>query len=553
MRKIENPWKQNPWFESVAVAQRRARKRLPAPVYNALAAGSERGQTVNDNEAAFRELGLAPHAAGNPATRSLATRVLGQDLTLPVLISPTGVQAVHPDGEIAVARAATNAGTLMGLSNFASKPVEKVVEANPRTLFQMYWTGNRDIMVQRMQRAHSAGVIGLIVTTDWSFSVGRDWGSPEIPERIDLRAKLRNAPHLACKPRWAWAFARAGIPDLTAPNLTKPGEPAPTFFGAYYEWMSTPPPSWEDIAWAREQWQQISGTPFVLKGVSRVDDAQRAVDSGVDALSVSNHGGNNLDGTPGAIRMLEPVAEAVGQQVEVLFDGGIRRGSDVVKALALGAKAVLIGRAYLWGLAANGQAGVENVLDVLRMGIDSTEWLGRKAYYGTGSATLAARHGDYLAPAVLSPTYALAAAAILARRRSAIPLVAWALVRGRREVRRALPEVRTAGPIATKAAVRGLGWAVRQETALLLRHWWPATAIGALLSASARRALATAVLIDVAVVHHELDDLPRRDLAAHVVARWLDGMAYGAGLWWGALRARSVRALVPRWVVRRRG
>ena len=135
--------------------------------------------------------------------------------------------------------------------------------------------------------------------------------------------------------------------------------------------MTTPPPSWEDVAWMREQWPQLSGTPFVLKGVGRVDDAKRAVDAGVAAISVSNHGGNNLDGTPAAIRLLNPIANAVGDQVEVLMDGGVRRGSDVVKALALGARAVLIGRAYLWGLAANGQAGVENVLDVLRGGIDS--------------------------------------------------------------------------------------------------------------------------------------------------------------------------------------
>ena len=173
------------------------------------------------------------------------------------------------------------------------------------------------------------------------------------------------------RPRWALQFARAGIPDLTAPNLAPPGGSAPTFFGAYYEWMTTPPPSWEDVAWMREQWAQLDGGPFMLKGVCRVDDARRAVDAGVTAISVSNHGGNNLDGTPAAIRMVKPIADAVGDQIEVLMDGGIRRGSDVVKALALGARAVMIGRAYLWGLAANGQAGVENVLDVLRSGIDS--------------------------------------------------------------------------------------------------------------------------------------------------------------------------------------
>jgi heme/flavin dehydrogenase (mycofactocin system) len=369
--RLENPWQQNPWFESVAVAQRRAQKRLPAPVYAALLAGSERGQTVRDNQAAFAELGLLPHVAGQRAERSMTRTVLGNEVALPVLISPTGVQAVHPDGEVAVARAAHNRGTLMGLSNFASKPVEEVVEACPRTLFQMYWTGDRDVMVQRMQRAHKAGAIGLIATLDWSFSMGRDWGSPEIPEKIDLKAMVRLAPKVVTKPRWLRQFGPRHLPDLTAPNLAAPGGPAPTFFGAYYEWMTTPPPSWEDVAWMREQWGQISGTPFVLKGVARVDDARRAVDAGVDALSVSNHGGNNLDGTPAAIRLLHPIATAVGDQVEVLMDGGVRRGSDVVKALALGARAVLIGRAYLWGLAANGQAGVENVLDILRGGIDS--------------------------------------------------------------------------------------------------------------------------------------------------------------------------------------
>jgi heme/flavin dehydrogenase (mycofactocin system) len=372
VKKIENPWKQNPWFESVAVAQRRAQKRLPQPVYGALVAGSERGQTIHDNQAAFGELGLLPHVAGLHADRSMTRTVLGHEVSLPVLISPTGVQAVHPDGEVAVARAANARGTLMGLSNFASKSVEEVVEACPNTFFQMYWTGDRDVMVQRMERAHKAGAVGLIATLDWSFSMGRDWGSPEIPEKVDLKTMVRMAPKVVTKPRWLYEFGKTGqIPDLTAPNLAPPGGGAPTFFGAYYEWMTTPPPSWEDVAWMRDRWTELSGTPFVLKGVGRVDDARRAVDAGVSAISVSNHGGNNLDGTPAAIRLLNPIANAVGGEIEVLMDGGVRRGSDVVKALALGARAVLIGRAYLWGLAANGQAGVENVLDVLRGGIDS--------------------------------------------------------------------------------------------------------------------------------------------------------------------------------------
>jgi len=361
-------WFGSSWFETVAEAQRRAQRRLPPSVYKALIAGSERGTSYEDNLTAFGELGLSPHVAGNSAARDLATTVMGQDVSMPVLISPTGVQAVHPEGEVAVARAAAARGTAMGLSSFASRSVEDVMAANPVTFFQMYWMGSRESMERRMARARDAGVVGLIATLDWSFSHGRDWGSPHIPDKVDLKAMIEFAPEVLRRPRWLTEYARTGrIPDLTTPNLTDGDSPAPTFFGAYGEWMQTPPPSWEDVAWMRETW----GGPFLLKGVGRIDDARRAVDAGVTAISVSNHGGNNIDGTPAPIRMLPGIAGAVGDQVEVLMDGGIRRGSDVVKAVALGARAVLIGRAYLWGLAANGQAGVENVLDVLRGGIDS--------------------------------------------------------------------------------------------------------------------------------------------------------------------------------------
>lgn len=364
----KNPWARNPWFESVAVAQRRARKRLPSSVYGALLAGSERGQTYEDNTAAFAELGFAPHVAGASGERSMATEVMGQEISLPVLISPTGVQAVHPTAEVAVARAAAARDTAMGLSSFASKPIEDVVAANPKTFFQIYWMGAKDAILQRLERARAAGAAGIIATLDWTFSVGRDWGSPEIPEKIDVRTALRFAPQVLRRPRWTWDFARARhIPDLTVPNVAADDGPAPTFFGAYYEWMQTPVPTWDDVAWLRSQWDG----PFLLKGICRLDDARRAVDAGCTAISVSNHGGNNLDGIPGAIRMLGPIADTVGHEVEVLLDGGVRRGSDVVKALCLGARAVMIGRAYLWGLAANGQAGVENVLDILRGGIDS--------------------------------------------------------------------------------------------------------------------------------------------------------------------------------------
>jgi heme/flavin dehydrogenase (mycofactocin system) len=358
----------NAWFETVAEAQRRAKKRLPASVYGALVAGSEKGLTVRDNISAFSELGFAPHVAGLAAKHDLSTTVMGQPVSLPVIISPTGVQAVHPDGEVAVARAAAARGTVMGLSSFASKPVEEVVAANPQTFFQTYWIGTREQMLAHLERARAAGAAGLIVTLDWTFANGRDWGSPVIPERLDLKTAVQFAPQVLRRPKWLLGYARTGrVPDLTVPNMVAAGEQPPTFFGAYGQWAASQLPTWEDVRWLREQW----GGPFMAKGVIRVDDAKRAVDAGVTAISVSNHGGNDLDGTPATIRALPAIAAAVGNQVEIVLDGGVRRGGDVVKAVALGARAVMIGRAYLWGLAANGQAGVENVLDILRGGIDS--------------------------------------------------------------------------------------------------------------------------------------------------------------------------------------
>ncbi|MFC4000517.1 pre-mycofactocin synthase MftD [Prauserella oleivorans] len=367
------------WFETVAEARERARKRLPKSVFLALHAGSEAGRTLADNTAAFAELGLRPRIADLPATREQATTVLGQEISMPVICSPTGVQAVDPGGEVAVAKAAAASGTAIGLSSFASKPIEDVVAANDKTFFQVYWQGSRDSMIARMDRAKQAGAKGLIVTLDWVFATARDWGAPPIPEKVDLKAAITFAPQVLVKPGWLARYVRTRrLPDLTTPNLAEAGAQGPTFFGAYGEWMGTQPPTWADLAWLREQWDG----PFMIKGIYRPDDAKRAVDIGATAISVSNHGGNNLDSTPASIRALPGVANAVGDQIEVLLDGGIRRGSDVVKALALGAKAVLVGRAYLWGLAANGERGVHNVLEILRQGIDSTLYgLGRKSIH----------------------------------------------------------------------------------------------------------------------------------------------------------------------------
>src|SRR5918992_569563 len=248
------------WFESVAEAERRARRRLPPSVYSAVIAGAEQGVTLEDNVRAFGELGFIPRIATGCGTRDLTTTVLGEELALPVAISPTGVQAVHPEGELAVARAAAAAGTAMSVGAFASKPVEEVVAANPKTFFQTYWMGTAEGMAQTMERARAAGARGLMVTLDWTFCHRRG----------------------------------GGLPDLTVPNLSAPGGEAPTFFGAYGEWMCTPPPTWEDIAWMRDQWDG----PMLVKGVMHPDDARQAVADRGDAISVSNHRGNNLGGTP---------------------------------------------------------------------------------------------------------------------------------------------------------------------------------------------------------------------------------------------------------------
>jgi pre-mycofactocin synthase len=359
------------WFETVEEARQRAERRVPPSVAMALVAGSQKGATLKDNVDAFNEIRFTPpHIADLPASRSLATNVLGVDISLPVITSPVGAQAVHPDGEVGVAKGTAASGTAMGLSSFASMPVEEVIKANPNLFFQIYWCGDKDRILYRLERAKKAGAKALIVTLDWSFSNGRDWGQPAIPEKMDLPALIKLAPEGLRRPGYTLSWLRhGGLPDLTVPNMTgAAGEPSPTFFGVYGEWMATPPPSWSDIAWLRSQWDG----PFVVKGVMRTDVARHAVDIGATAVSVSNHGGNNLDGTPASIRALPSIAAAVGDQVEVLFDGGIRRGSDVVIALALGAKAVLLGRAHLWGLAAAGSRGVNNAVEVMRGGMDST-------------------------------------------------------------------------------------------------------------------------------------------------------------------------------------
>jgi L-lactate dehydrogenase (cytochrome) len=363
-------------FETVAQAQRCAQKRVPAAIYSNLISGFEQLLTANGNVAAFDELGFVPRVGLIPTIagmREQETSVVGQRISLPVLISPTGAQGIHPGGELAAARAAARAGTAFGLSSFAGIPVEAAVQANPQTFFQLYWVGSRDRVRAVLERARDAGAKALIFTVDRVFAHRRDRPQSLTPmslPRVDFLTMARHyGPQAIQRPRWLLDFLRAGgMPKFMAPNLGLPGQPPPTFFAAYVDWAKTPLPTVADWAWVREQWPG----PLVIKGITHPDDARRAVEIGADGISVSNHGGNNLDGTLATIRLLPAIVDAVGDQIEVLLDGGVRRGSDVVKALALGARAVLIGRAYLWGLAAAGEAGVYQVLQILRAGIDET-------------------------------------------------------------------------------------------------------------------------------------------------------------------------------------
>jgi heme/flavin dehydrogenase (mycofactocin system) len=365
-------------IETLAEAQRRARRRLPKDIYNQIVAGTEKGLTTEANAAVFDEVGFRPRVAKPvPMQRDLTRRVMGMDLAFPVIVSPAGAQAIDPGGETAVARAAAAVGIPMGLSSFASHPFESVVAANPNTMYQLYWVGTREQIAQRVERARAAGARALILTVDWAFASRRDWGSPDIPPKIDLPTLVKYSPMGITRPGWALRWLRTGLPDLKVPNLAATSEEAPTFGQAYVEWLQTPLPTWDDIRWLRDLW----GGPFVVKGITDPVDAKEAVQAGADAISVSNHGGNNLDGTPASLRFLPAVVEAVGDQVEVLFDGGIRRGADVVKALALGAKAVLVGRVWLYGLAAGGEEGVRQALQILRDGID-------EALIGLGHASV---------------------------------------------------------------------------------------------------------------------------------------------------------------------
>ena len=323
------------------------------------------------NRDGFKEIGLQGRVLDSHEPRKLATTVLGREISLPVITTPAGfIRVAHPGGELGVARAAEAAGTAAGIGILASYPIETITAAASDVWFQLYMIGGREGSAIAIERAKRAGCRVLIVTVDFaaiSGAMDHPRGQAGVPDRVDLATALRYAPEMITKPLWALNFLRAGL-ELKFPNSPPLDGNDDLSAGQVGAGIMAYPPTWDDIAWVRKQWDG----PLVVKGVTAVEDARRAIAEGADAVSVSNHGGNSLDGSPATIRVLPSIVDAVNGEIEVLLDGGVRRGSDVVKALALGARAVLVGRPYIWALAAGGKEGVRQILEVYRRGIDGT-------------------------------------------------------------------------------------------------------------------------------------------------------------------------------------
>jgi L-lactate dehydrogenase (cytochrome) len=301
----------------------------------------------------------------------MRTRVLGLDLDLPVLLAPVGYsRLMHPEGEVAAARCAGAAGTAYIQSTISGHRMEDVKAAsNGPVFYQLYLMGGRGAAEGAIARARAAGFSGLVVTIDTPVAGMRERdprnGMKELMSG-SLFSKIPFLPQVLSRPAWVVQFLLdGGVPDL--PNVVIPGQ-GPMPMTDVSAALASSTVTWQDLRWIRELW---SG-PLVIKGVLTGDDAQRAIDEGASAIVVSNHGGRQLDCLPASIQALPEVVEAVNGQIEVLMDGGVRRGTDVVKAICLGARAVLIGRAYAYGLAAGGPAGVRRALEILRSEIERT-------------------------------------------------------------------------------------------------------------------------------------------------------------------------------------
>src|SRR5580693_4058757 len=361
----------SPRVVSIADLRTIAKRRVPSSVFDYLDGGAEGEVTLRESCRVYEDLTFRPRHAVAFAKCGLGTRVLGFDLALPFLLAPVGYsRLMHPVGEVGAARAAGNAGTAYILSTISGHKLENVKAASTGPVFyQLYLMGGRGAAEAAIDRARAAGFSALVVTIDTPVSGIRERdfrnGMKELISGGPFE-KIPFLPQILSRPGWLVDyFLDGGLPGL--PNVIVPGKgPLPLIDVAAA--LAESAVTWADLSWIREVWKG----PIIVKGVLTADDARRSMDEGAAAISVSNHGGRQLDGVPASLRALPEVAEAVQDRIEVLMDGGIRRGTDIVKALCMGARAVLCGRAYAYGLAAAGEAGVDRAIEILRVDLERT-------------------------------------------------------------------------------------------------------------------------------------------------------------------------------------
>jgi L-lactate dehydrogenase (cytochrome) len=347
-----------------------AKRRLPRAVFDYIDGGAETEWTMRENSRVFDDVILRPRSGVATYQCDLSTTVLGEKIALPFILAPVGsTRMFYPRGEEVAARVAGEAGTIYTLSTLAGCGVADVKAATTGPVwYQLYIIGGRDVATAGIERAKNAGCSALAITIDTPVVGMRERDVRNGVKELVSKKPLAMFPHVfqfLARPRWLAAYLRDGG-LMKFPNIVLKDGPMPyADVGAALEHAMV---SWDDFAWIREAWKG----PIIAKGVHTADDARRAIDHGAQAVIVSNHGGRQLDGVAPSLRVLPEVLDATKGQIEVLFDSGIRRGSDVVKALALGARAVLIGRAYAYGLGAAGGAGVKRAIDILRADIIRT-------------------------------------------------------------------------------------------------------------------------------------------------------------------------------------
>lgn len=354
-----------------------ARRHLPRGVFDYVDGASEGEVTMNRNREAYANVEFHPRVLRDVSAVDMTTTVLGRTTAMPVVLAPTGfTRSIHPDGERAVARAAAAAGLPYAISTLATCSIEDVAAASDsvtwagegtrRLWFQVYMWRDRGLVASMLDRAAASGYEAIALTVDTAVSGHRERDIRrgfDLPPQLGLDTVIDGARH----PRWAWNFMRGGpIEFANVAGAALPDKPASMSINEYAGRQFDACVTWEAVEWLRSVWDG----PIVIKGIQSVADAIIAADAGVDAIVVSNHGGRQLDYSPATLELLPDVVGAVGGRCEVLVDGGVRRGSDVIKAVCLGASAVLVGRAHLYGLGAGGERGVAHVVDLLRSGIE---------------------------------------------------------------------------------------------------------------------------------------------------------------------------------------